>query len=77
MLRELVPLGVQVPDGFAVTAEAYRYFMREAALVVTDTLSGLDPANLPPRRVATTIRSTRRVSSSSVPTSRACATSSG
>ncbi|MBN20968.1 MAG: phosphoenolpyruvate synthase [Bdellovibrionaceae bacterium] len=27
MIRELGPKGVQVPDGFAVTAQAYRYFI--------------------------------------------------
>ncbi len=32
MLRELVPLGVKVPDGFAITAEAYREFLRSADL---------------------------------------------
>jgi pyruvate,water dikinase len=28
MVRELVPRGIRVPDGFAVTAEAYRHFLR-------------------------------------------------
>lgn len=28
MVRELVPQGIRVPDGFAVTADAYRYFLR-------------------------------------------------
>src|SRR4051812_6292111 len=32
MCRELIPKGVKVPDGFAITAEAYRYFLREAKL---------------------------------------------
>jgi pyruvate,water dikinase len=32
LLRTLTPLGVNVPDGFAVTAEAYRYFLSAAAL---------------------------------------------
>lgn len=27
MVRELVPRGIRVPDGFAVTADAYRYFL--------------------------------------------------
>ena len=27
MVRELVPHGIRVPDGFAVTADAYRYFL--------------------------------------------------
>jgi pyruvate,water dikinase len=30
MLREVSPLGVRVPDGFAVTAGGYRHFLREA-----------------------------------------------
>ena len=32
LIAELGPLGVAVPDGFAVTAEAYRHFLREAGL---------------------------------------------
>ena len=32
MYRELVSRGVKIPNGFAVTAEAYRYFLREAGL---------------------------------------------
>jgi len=32
MIRELVPLGVKVPDGFAVTAEAFRWHLRQAGL---------------------------------------------
>ena len=32
MIRALAPLGVQVPNGFAVTAEAYRYFMTKSQL---------------------------------------------
>lgn len=32
MVRQLIPLGVNVPDGFAVTAEAYRYFLESAGL---------------------------------------------
>lgn len=32
MVRTLKAKGVAVPDGFAVTAEAYRYFIREAGL---------------------------------------------
>ena len=30
MVRELASKGVKVPDGFAITAEAYRHFIREA-----------------------------------------------
>ena len=32
LIAELSPLGVRVPDGFAVTAEGYRHFLREAGL---------------------------------------------
>jgi pyruvate,water dikinase len=32
MVANLVPLGVNVPDGFAITAQAYRYFLEEAGL---------------------------------------------
>jgi len=48
MLRELTSLGVQVPDGFAVTADAYRFFLRDAGLEpkIKDILSGLDPTNV-------------------------------
>jgi pyruvate, water dikinase len=48
MLREVAPLGVEVPDGFAVTSAAYRYFLREAGLErrIDDALAGLDMANV-------------------------------
>ena len=32
MVRELAAKGVRVPNGFAITAEAYRYFVREAGI---------------------------------------------
>jgi len=32
MIRELAPLGIRVPDGFAVTAEGYRHFISAAGL---------------------------------------------
>lgn len=32
LIRELVPLGVPVPNGFAVTAEAYNYFLDAARI---------------------------------------------
>jgi pyruvate,water dikinase len=32
MLRELTPLGVPVPDGFAVTAEGFRHYLRANSL---------------------------------------------
>ena len=44
MVRELLPLGVRVPNGFAVTADAYNYFLDAANLRgrINDTLAGLD-----------------------------------
>ena len=36
LLRTLVPLGVRVPDGFAVTADAYRHFVAENGLESRD-----------------------------------------
>ena len=44
MLRELTPLGVSVPDGFAITADAYRDFLRHAHLeqAIKDLLAGVD-----------------------------------
>jgi pyruvate,water dikinase len=43
MIRELSPLGIRVPDGFAVTADAYRHFLSAAELTkpIHDLLSGL------------------------------------
>src|SRR5512140_1375343 len=32
MLRELAPIGVPVPDGFAITAEGFRHYLRANAL---------------------------------------------
>ncbi len=44
MYRELTPKGVQVPNGFATTAEAYRLFLHAAGLdeKIPDLLRGLD-----------------------------------
>src|SRR2546429_4124882 len=43
MIRELAPLGVRVPDGFAITAEAYRHFIAAAGLEapIRELLSGI------------------------------------
>lgn len=54
MVRELASKGVKVPNGFAVTAEAYRYFIREAGIdkSIHATLADLntsDMANLSER----------------------------
>ena len=42
MFRELMPLGVRIPDGFAVTAQAYRDAL-DAAGVWGDLHALLDP----------------------------------
>ncbi|MFO0816976.1 MAG: phosphoenolpyruvate synthase [Pirellulales bacterium] len=44
MVRELAAKGVKVPDGFAITAEAFRHFLREAQLDerIRTTLADLD-----------------------------------
>ena len=44
MYRELTPHGVKVPDGFAVTANAYRQFLRENRLdhEIAGILDGVD-----------------------------------
>lgn len=44
MVRELLPLGVRVPNGFAVTAYAYNRFLDGTGLRarINDTLEGLD-----------------------------------
>ena len=48
MFRELTPKGVKVPDGFAITAQAYRDFLSEAELdgKIDDLLGALDTRNL-------------------------------
>lgn len=44
MYRELVPKGIQVPNGFAITADAYRYVLDNANAwpALHDALDGLD-----------------------------------
>jgi len=54
MVRELAGKGVKVPDGFAITAEAFRHFIREARLddFMRTTMADLnthDMANLSQR----------------------------
>ena len=43
MFRELVPKGVKIPNGFAITADAYREFIRSNSLdqIIRDILGGL------------------------------------
>lgn len=48
MYSNLVPLGVNVPDGFALTADAYRHFFKETGLddEIKKILSDLDTHNI-------------------------------
>lgn len=48
MYRNLTPKGVNVPNGFAITAYAYRYFIEKTGLKdrIYETLKGLDTHNL-------------------------------
>ncbi len=48
MIRTLNAKGVRVPGGFAITAEAYRHFLKSAGLeeFIRSTLSGLDTNNV-------------------------------
>lgn len=48
MYRELTPHGVKIPNGFAITAEAYRYVLREAGLdsKIQQILGDLDTGDM-------------------------------
>lgn len=48
MFRELTGKGVKVPDGFAVTAEGFRYFLRQSELdtKIREILKGLDTRDM-------------------------------
>src|SRR3989344_5455244 len=48
MIQRLGSKGVRVPHGFIVTADAYRYFLKETGLdsFIATTLKGLDTSNL-------------------------------
>ena len=48
MIRELTSVGVSVPDGFAVTADAYRWLLESAGLdaLIRETLSDLDTSDV-------------------------------
>lgn len=48
MYRELAPMGVAVPNGFAITAEGYRHFIRSAGLDgrIHEILAGLDTRDM-------------------------------
>ncbi len=48
MFKHLAPQGVNLPNGFATTANAYRYFLRESGLdaKIREVLVGLDVNNV-------------------------------
>ncbi len=48
MYQELTPRGIRVPNGFAITAEAYRHTLDDAGAwsALQATLEGLDPDNI-------------------------------
>ncbi|MFC2006163.1 PEP/pyruvate-binding domain-containing protein, partial [Chloroflexota bacterium] len=48
MYRELTSQGVKIPNGFAVTAEAYWYVLESAGILdeLRDAMVGLDKTNL-------------------------------
>ena len=48
MYRELTPKGVKVPNGFAITAGAYGYLLKQAGVVppLKAALEGLDPGDV-------------------------------
>ena len=48
MLRELTELGIRVPDGFSVTADAYRYYLKANKLdePIKEVLKDLDRDNV-------------------------------
>ena len=58
MISNLKPKGIRVPMGFAVTAEAYRHFVREAGLepVITDHIVMLQAGESPLAQAGRSIR---------------------
>jgi len=48
MVQSLTPDGIRVPDGFAITADAYRHFIRANQLedFIRDAVTGLDTTNI-------------------------------
>ena len=48
MFRELTPKGIRIPNGFAITADAYRHFLRGGGLAepIRAVLSDLDTSDL-------------------------------
>ncbi|HEU4697851.1 MAG TPA: phosphoenolpyruvate synthase [Gemmatimonadales bacterium] len=68
LLRNLTPLGVRVPDGFALTADAFRLHLQEAGLTpgIYEELERLDAHDLP--ALAATARAIReRIAAAPLP----------
>lgn len=61
MYQELVKKGIRVPNGFAVTAEAYRYLLERAGIKknIREQLKGLDVKNI--RQLAECGRNVRKL----------------
>ncbi len=45
MYQTLIPKGIRIPNGFAITADAYRYMLEQAGAwdALHETMNGLDP----------------------------------
>ncbi|WP_300457083.1 phosphoenolpyruvate synthase [Desulfobacula sp.] len=48
MYRELMPQGIQIPNGFAITAQAYRYVIETGGILepLKHTMAGFDKTNI-------------------------------
>ena len=48
MYRELKPKGIRIPNGFAITAQAYRYVIESSGILdaLKETLTGCDKSNI-------------------------------
>src|SRR5579872_7629858 len=46
MYRALAPAGIEIPNGFAVTADAYREVVAQASGRLHEMLDGIDPGDL-------------------------------
>ncbi|MGE5047766.1 MAG: PEP/pyruvate-binding domain-containing protein, partial [Deltaproteobacteria bacterium] len=68
MIRELQPLGIRVPDGFAVTAEGYRHFIAAAGLEskIREHLDGIGKGDVQ-RLVARSAQIRRLITEAALP----------